>query len=152
VEKSLATDLQNAGLSVVLDRWDNTRIGSSVPRFVERVLKSDHVVVVGTPLYRTKYENGDPMRGYIVAAEGDLIGKRMIGTEVRKQTVFPLLLEGSEESSFPDILQGRVFADFRKTQAYFATTFDLILSLFEIPQQHQAVADLRASLHRLELR
>ena len=43
--------------------------------------KCDRVVVVGTPLYRTKYENNDPMGGYVAAAEGDLIGKRMIGTE-----------------------------------------------------------------------
>ena len=39
VEKSLATDLQKAGIAVVLDRWENARIGASVPRFVERVGK-----------------------------------------------------------------------------------------------------------------
>ena len=30
MEHSLATDLVNAGLVVVLDRWENARIGSSV--------------------------------------------------------------------------------------------------------------------------
>jgi hypothetical protein len=69
VEKSLATDLQKAGLGVVLDRWENARIGASVPRFVERIGKCDRVLVVGTPLYRQKYENGDPMRGYVLASE-----------------------------------------------------------------------------------
>jgi hypothetical protein len=29
--------------------------------------------VVGTPLYRTKYENNDPISGYVAAAEPDLI-------------------------------------------------------------------------------
>jgi len=42
------------------------------------------VVVVGTPRYRTKCENNEPMGGYVVAAEGDLIGKRMIGSEAGK--------------------------------------------------------------------
>lgn len=48
VERSLATDLQKAGIMVVLDRWENARIGASVPRFVERVGKTDRVIVVGT--------------------------------------------------------------------------------------------------------
>jgi hypothetical protein len=79
VERSLATDLVKAGIQVVLDRWENSRIGASVPRFVERVAKSDRVIVVGTSLYRKKYENKEPMRGFVAAAEGDLIGQRMRG-------------------------------------------------------------------------
>ena len=89
VEKSLATDLQKAGITVVLDRWENARIGASVPRFVERVAKSDYVIVVGTPLYRKEHDNAEPMRGFVVAAEGDLIGKRIIGTEAHKESVLP---------------------------------------------------------------
>ena len=69
---------------MVLDRWDNRRIGASVPRFTERAGKCERVVVVGTPRYRTKCENNEPMGGYVVAAEGDLIGKRMIGSEAGK--------------------------------------------------------------------
>ena len=67
VEKRLATDLQKAGIDVVLDRWDNAQIGASVARFVERIEKSDRIVVVGTPLYRGKYENKDTSTGYVVA-------------------------------------------------------------------------------------
>jgi hypothetical protein len=114
--------------------------------------KCDRVLVVGTPLYRQKYENGDPMRGYVAAAEGDLIGNRMLGTEASKVSVLPLLLAGTVESSLPQLLHGRVYADFRDTQAYFATAFDLLLSLYEIPPQHQAVADLRESLRTPDLR
>jgi hypothetical protein len=150
VERQLATDLQKAGIDVVLDRWENAKIGASVPRFVERVMKCDRVVVVGTPLYRHKYDNGDPMRGFVVAAEGDLIGKRMIGTEAKKESVLPVLLAGTEESSFPPLLHGRVYADFRDERAYFTTAFDLILSLYEIPPRDPAVADLRESLRERE--
>ena len=67
----LATDLQKAGIDVVLDRWDNAQIGASVARFVERIEKCDRIVVVGTPLYRRKYENKDTSTGYVVAAEVD---------------------------------------------------------------------------------
>ncbi len=150
VELSLATDLLKAGLHVVLDRWENARIGASVPRFVERVAQCDRVIVVGTPLYRTKYENKDPMRGFVVAAEGDLIGKRMIGTEAKKETVLPVLVEGTEETSFPDLLHGRVYADLRKEETYFTTAFDLMLSLYQIQPQHPVSVELRGSLHGRE--
>jgi TIR domain len=146
VEKSLATDLQKAGIAVVLDRWENARIGASVPRFVERVAGSDRVIVVGTPLYRKKYDNREPMRGFVVAAEGDLIGKRMIGTESQKESVLPVLLEGTEESALPHLLHGRVYADFRDSEGYFETALELLLSLYQIAPQDPVAIDLRESL------
>jgi small GTP-binding protein len=140
----LATDLLKADVKVILDRWENARIGVSVPRFVDRVEKAGYVIVIGTPLYRRKYDNEEPMRGFVVAAEGDLIGKRMIGSEARKQTVLPLLLEGNEESALPPLLHGRVYGDFRAPDAYFASALELILSLYDVPR---AVAgELRESL------
>jgi class 3 adenylate cyclase/GTPase SAR1 family protein len=147
VEESLATDLQDAGIGVVLDRWENRRVGASVTRFVERVVKCDSVIIVGTPLYRTKYENGDPMRSFVVAAEGDLIGKRMIGTERGKETVMPALLEGTEELAFPPLLHGRVYADFRKPETYLVSLFELILSLCRIPSRHPVAEKLRKRLN-----
>lgn len=152
VEKSLATDLQKAGIIVVLDRWENFRIGASVPRFVERVGKTDRVIVVGTPRYREKYKNNEPMRSFVVAAEGDLIANRMIKTESKKESVLPVLLEGTEESAFPELLQGRVYADFRKKESYFTAAFELLLSLYQIPSQNPVANELRESLMRQEER
>jgi hypothetical protein len=105
--------LHKAGIDVVLDRWENAKMGASVARFVERVRICDRVIVVGTPLYRRRYENAGPMRPFVVAAESDLIGQRTLGTEAMKETVLPVLLSGTEATSFPALLQGRVYADFR---------------------------------------
>ena len=91
------------------------------------------------------------MRGYVAAAEGDLIGKRMIETEAQKESVLPVLLEGTPEAAFPPLLHGRVYADFREEHAYFKTAFELILSLYRLPPNHPAVSDLRESLPRREL-
>jgi small GTP-binding protein len=146
VEKRLATDLQKAGIDVVLDRWHNAQIGASVARFVERMEKSDRIVVVGTPLYRRKYENKETNTGYVVAAEVDLINNRLLGTESQKISVLPLLLDGEIGTSLPPLLQGRVHADFRDELAYFTAAFDLVLSLYQLPPNHPAVADLRESL------
>ena len=151
VEKRLATDLQKAGIGVVLDRWHNAQIGASVSRFVERIEKSDRIVMVGTPLYRRKYENKDTSTGYVVAAEVDLIANRLLGTEAQKESVLPLLLDGEKTASLPPLLHGRVYADFRDEPSYFTTAFDLILSLYQLPPNHPAVADLRESLRGQEM-
>lgn len=148
VERKLATDLQKAGIAVILDRWENVRIGTSVPRFVESVGKTDRVIVVGTRLYQEKYENNKPLCSFVVAAEGDLIGKRMIGTETEKESVLPILLEGSEKLSFPLILQGRVYADFRKTDKYFNEMLKLLLSIYDIPVSHPVAVELNELLVR----
>ena len=109
------------------------------------------MIVVGTPLYRKKYENKDTSTGYVVAAEVDVISNRLLGTEAQKETVLPLLLAGEKTSSLPPLLHGRVHADFRDEQAYFTIAFDLMLSLYQIPVTDRAVADLRESLRGTEM-
>jgi hypothetical protein len=132
---------------VVLDRWENAKIGASVSRFVEWIENCDRVIVIGTPLYRKKYENKDTSTGYVVAAEVDVISNRLVGTEAPRETMLPVLLAGEKPSSLPPLLHGHVYADFRDEQTYFTTAFDLILNLYEIRPTDPAVADLRESLH-----
>jgi len=148
----LATDLQKAGIDVVLDRWENSRIGSSILRFVERIEECGHVIVIGTPLYRQKARNVASAKGSVAAAEWDLAGIRLLATEDQKRTVLPVLLAGEESESFPALLRGRVYGDFRVEDAYFTQAFDLILDVYGIPHRDPAVADLRKSLRGPEMR
>ena len=41
---------------------------SSVSRFISRIEQSDYIAVIGTPLYREKYENKVSKFGSVVAA------------------------------------------------------------------------------------
>jgi hypothetical protein len=66
--------------------------------------------------------------------------------------VLPVLLAGDESESFPPLLRGRVYGDFRTEDAYFAQAFDLILDVYDLPHSHPAVADLRESLRGPEMR
>jgi hypothetical protein len=93
-------------------------------------------IFVGTPLYRKKYDNKEPMQGFVITAECDLIGKRMIGTEDEKEGVLPVLLEGASKLAFPPLFRGRVYADFSKNEDYFNTMFELLMSLYQLPPQH----------------
>jgi small GTP-binding protein len=138
----LANDLINAGVTVVFDRWDNEKIGASVPRFVERALGADKVILVGTPTYRTKYQNNDSMNSYIVAAEGDIIGARLIGSEEEKTTVMPILLDGTAKTSFPDLLQGRVYGDFRDGEEYTIQMIKLLSNIYEIKPREKIIAEI----------
>lgn len=146
VERNLATDLKKAGVDVLLDRWEYARVGSSMSRFVEHMRACDHIIVVGTPLYRRKYEGQDTSTSYVVEAEMGLIESRALGTEAEKRTVLPLLLAGEAQMSLPPLLHGHDYADFRVARDYFTTAFDLVLSLYGLALNDRAVADLRSSL------
>jgi Ras family/TIR domain/WD domain, G-beta repeat len=146
VERWLAADLRKAGLTVILDQWAGAAVGTDLARFVSRIEECDKVVVVGTPPYRQKYENKVSPRGSVVAAEVTLISKRLLGTEEQKRTVLPVLLAGDEAAALPPLMQAKVFADFRRDEQYFAALLDLILTLYDIPFDDPAVADLRQRL------
>lgn len=70
------------------------------------------------------------------------IGQRMLGSEAAKESVLPVLLDGTAESSLPPLLQGRVYADFRPPQRYLPTVFDLIASLYQLSSDER-VRELR---------
>ena len=144
VQSKLAPDLEKSGVVVIFDRWEKT-VGTSIPRFVERAASADRVIVVGTPLYRTKYDNRVSPDGHVAAAEGDLIGNRMIGSEADKETVLPVLLDGTP-SSFPDLLRGRGYLDFRDPELYFPTMLELMLTLHGIAPRTPLASELRAIL------
>jgi small GTP-binding protein len=144
--RGFAKHFENAGVEVVLDRKDNPQIGANVARFVSRIEQTDFVVVVGTPSYRRKYENEVSDTGSVVAAEVNLINLRLIGTNEEADTVLPVLLEGDERSSLPPLARGKVYGSFLQETLYFATLFDLILTLYRISFEHPAVSDLRDSL------
>lgn len=145
VEKRLVADLQNAGIQIVYDRKDN-QYGHSLTRFISRIPYCDSVVVVGTPLYFQKFENRLSSAGSVVAAEVNLISQRLIGTPEEHRTVKTLLLAGEKKTSLPPLMWDGIHADFRDDSVYFSTAFDLILSLYQLPKDDPAVADLRESL------
>jgi small GTP-binding protein len=143
----LVNDLRHADINVILDQTHNVAPGSNIARFIEEgIEQSTFVIVVGTPLYREKYENKLSQYGNVVAAEVDLIYHRMLGTEKQKESVVLVLLDGDERTSFPPLLQRRVYGDFRQEEMYFVALFDLLLMLYDVRFDDPIVQDLRAEL------
>jgi hypothetical protein len=147
VERQLSTDLVKAGIAVMLDRWENERTDTSVPQFLERVAAADRIVVVGSRLYREKYESGEPMRSTAVAAaEADLINQRLLDQETRRRSVLPLVVDGPPEQALPPLLQDRIYVDLRDPQHYFTGFFDLALAVHGLSPADPVVAQLREEL------
>lgn len=142
----LVEDLKNAGINVTFDQKDNAFLGSDVQTFISNSIEeSDFIIVVGTPLYKEKYENKAPYTGSKVALEVKLIGIRL-SEENNKKIILPLLLSGDENNSLPLSMRGRVYGNFKNEDAYFKTLLDLILTLYSFPFDNSTIRDLRLSM------
>ena len=147
VKERLAKDLQNAGIQVVLDEWSSVAIGTDISRFISDYIPTcDAVIVVGTPMYMHKFENQLKDEGTNVAFEMDLIHQRLKGTARRRSSVYPVLLDGTPQSSLPPLLQSRAYGDFRNDQDYLPNLLDLILAVYGIPIGNPAITEMREAL------
>jgi hypothetical protein len=139
----LAKDLRNAGIDVLLDKWDNIP-GGSITKFINKISLVDFALAVGTKKYREKYEteSSDPVVDMEI---------RMIETRLRKRTaicktVLPLLLEGTQTTAFPSLFEDSVFIDFTKEERYFVELFRLALRLYNIPFDTPGLDELIESM------
>jgi WD40 repeat protein len=139
----LAKDLRNAGIDVLLDRWHSPP-GSDLGRYIDQIMRSDFVAVVGTPQLMKKYatQASDP----VVATELRLINVRLREPSVYGQTVIPVLLEGDVHSSFIPMLQTLVRVDFKQPDFYFRHLFDMIWRLYNLPFDNPLLEELQQSM------
>jgi GTPase SAR1 family protein len=143
--RRLAHYLEQAGIEVIWDQAQEPIYGHTLSRFIEQIEKVDIIIAVGTPLYREKYECET---GSVVAAEAELINLRLMASEVEKQSVLPILLEGNSKSALPPLMQARVFADFRQERFYFLSMFKLIYTLYGFSPVHPVIDKLQSFMHR----
>jgi hypothetical protein len=134
--EEMADHLQEAGIAVIFDRWHN-RPGTRMDRFIERIQRADFVCVIGTPSYLQKDQVQDAAP--VAQAELALINQRLMSREEIRDTVIPVLRQGTADHSFPSLLRGSVSIDFRKDGEYFFNLLDLVFALHRIPlDQHSA--------------
>lgn len=107
VQSDLATRLRRNGVNARLDKWE-IRLGYELPEFMESAIRdSDFVLVVCTPLYKTKSDNRQGGVGY----EGSVMtGERMAGI-ADKGKFIPVLRAKDAAASVPTWLQGRAYSN-----------------------------------------
>lgn len=144
--RELDRDLRNADVEVLFDQRDNAALGRDVARFVERLDAVQWVIVVGTPGYLAKHSTAE--RTKVVAAEMDLVHQRLVGAQARPDSVIPLLVEGEAATALPPLLRGLTYGDMRDDAGYFATLFDVVLTLHGVPQTDPEINRWREVLRR----
>ena len=110
--KKFADDLSMLGdFEILLDQ--NMPNGYSFTRFMEIGLaKADKVLVIGTPKYREKAENG-----HGVAFEESIISAELM-KNIDTTKYYPILRAGTFGTSFPPVLQGRKGDDLTDNTQY----------------------------------
>jgi len=127
--RELATQLRTKGVDVVLDQWD-LRYGDDLPHFMETAVReSDFVILVCTPEYAKKANQGRGGAGY---------EKRIVTGEMFQKTnqskFIPLVRKGSNEEALPTFLQSKDYVDFRQDSEFQEKIADLLHQLHGVPK------------------
>jgi hypothetical protein len=139
----LAKDLRNAGIDVLLDRW-NVVPGANLDRYIEQIMDTDFVIAIGTPGLVQKYKSktSDP----VVTAELEMLNLRLRQPHKYGHTILPVLVEGDSASSFSPQLQKLVYVDFKRSEQYFRQLFDMIWRLYNLPFDNPLLEELQDSM------
>ncbi len=140
----LADDLRDAGIDGLLDIKHNLP-GTDIDDYIENILETDFVVVVGTPKLLEKYnaKDSDP----VVKAEMKLVNTRkMQPNRFGTSRIIPLMLDGEAATSLTPQLQNTVFVDFRDRKQYFRKLFALVLTLHGISEEHPGIQAVLSEL------
>jgi hypothetical protein len=101
----LATRLRGDGIDAMLDQWE-VALGDQLPKYMERSLRSDFVLVICTPRYREVSDERTGRVGY----EGDVITAEILQRRDRRKFI-PILRTGTWVEAAPAWLLGSAFVD-----------------------------------------
>jgi hypothetical protein len=111
---SLATELTERGIHVRLDRWD-AKPGLDLGKYMEgAVADSSHVLVVCTPEYASKANEGIGGVGY----EKTIITGEVLAGISSKTKFIPIIRRGSHAESVPIFLRSKRYIDFTDDSKY----------------------------------
>lgn len=143
----LAIALQERGINTFIDQWD-IRPGMDLQEYMEySVRSSDFVLLVCTPNYAVKANEGQGGVGYEKAI---ITGEIFLRTKPNARFV-PLVREGEASGSLPSFLRSRVFIDFRRDEAFEASLEELLRHLFDQPRSRRPPLGPAPSLADLNL-
>src|ERR1043165_3947578 len=109
---SLAGGLRANGVDVLLDQWE-VGPGGALNAFMERIRTASRVVVVCTPSYATKANEGRGGVGYEkIIITGELV------RELSTVKFIPVVRRGDDKISVPMFLERRFFLDFTDDAKY----------------------------------
>ena len=120
----LAAALRRDGVETRLDRW-HSELGDPLPAFMEREIRdNDYVVIVCTPEYRRKSDEGTGGVGF----EGAIMTGE-IAERGNHRKYIPVLARGGWSDAAPSWLRGKRYADLGTAERYAAGYAELLRTL-----------------------
>ena len=120
----LAADLRRDGVETRLDQW-HTELGDQLQSFMAKeILENDFVIVVCTPNYRRKSDEG---KGG-VAYEGAIMTAEIAGRDNHRKFI-PVIAQGTWEEAAPAWVKDKRYADLRTEHSYRANYKKLVNTL-----------------------
>lgn len=126
----LATDLRAHGVDAQLDQWD-LQLGDDVTLFMEKsIRKSERVLLVCTPTYARKANEGEGGVGYerlVVTGE--------IADKIDTNKFICVLRMGTKETAIPTFAKTRLYIDFTDDETYDVSLEELLRAIHQTPVQ-----------------
>ncbi len=113
----------------MLDQWD-LKYGDDLPHFMETAVReSDFVLLVCTPEYARKSNEGKGGAGY----EKRIVTGEMFQS-VNQSKFIPIVRKGSNNEALPTFLQYKNYIDFRKDSEFNERLKELLHQLHDVPK------------------
>jgi WD40 repeat protein len=152
VVAKVAHHLEQAGLSVFFDRWEDVP-GKQIQHFVSKVNTANWILLFGSQLYKEKFDKRASYqsdREHVVRAEAQIMNAIAIRNTQSQQKIIPILLEGTHETALPQpFFNNQIAIDFNEGD-YIEHIERLIATLYRIqpktaPARKGATASSSAS-------
>ena len=120
--RKLAEHLQQNGVNTILDQWD-LRPGMDIAHFMEKSINSsDYVLLICTPHFAQKANEGIGGVGY----EKNIVTAEIFKNKKPDISFVPILRVGNDKESIPSYLGLKQYIDFR-TEKNFGDNFEELL-------------------------
>jgi WD40 repeat protein len=130
----VASQLEQAGLTVFFDRWEDVP-GKQIQHFVSKVNTANWILLFGSQLYKEKFDNRASYqsdREHVVRAEAQIMNTIAMRNTQSQQNIIPILLEGTRETALPQpFFNNQIAIDFNQGD-YIEHIERLIATLYHI--------------------
>lgn len=131
---ALSTELMAKGVDVVLDQWE-LKLGDDVTLFMEKgIREADRVLLVCTPIYARKANEGEGGVGYerlVVTGE--------IASKIDTNKFVCVLRSGTKANAIPVFASTRLYSDFTEDSSYEVALEDLLRDIHAVPNNPKPV-------------
>jgi len=128
--RQLAEHLQRNGVNTILDQWD-LRPGMDMAHFMEKsISSSDYVLLVCTPLFSQKANEGIGGVGY----EKNIVTAEILKKIKPDTNIVPILRSGGNIDAIPTCLGSKIYLDFRQDKNFKQNIEELLRHIYDIPK------------------